>query len=378
MDGYASAIDSGSPSAYHCRTPRLYWSQFQRHWQALRNNWKGNTMRQRTDHIEHGEPTFRLPLPCPSLSLGSLMIFALWMAVGATPAAASELTWKQTPSSLALLDGKNVVWQFNYAKGEGKPYFHPVTVAGSPSLTDLRPADHPWHLALWFSWKFINGLNYWEENRQTGKSDGTTEVLGVDAVARQDHAARFQLKLAYHPPGQRPVLTESRTIEVSSPATSGGWHIDWRSTFTAGAADVRLDRTPILGEPGGVSYGGYAGLSLRLAPALRQWRFVGANGPVSSTNTRSPWMSFSGPLPDGKAATILVLDHPRNLRHPTGWYLINGMPYFSPALLYYSPYVLPAGQSIGLQSRIVFSPGELNVKAAESEWKQFASQPEKP
>ena len=88
------------------------------------------------------------------------------------PAAAAELAWKQTPSTLALLDGKTVVWQFHYAKGESKPYFHPLTVAGSLPLTDFRPPDHPWHRAFWFSWKLIDGLNYWEEYPKTGRSAG--------------------------------------------------------------------------------------------------------------------------------------------------------------------------------------------------------------
>ena len=304
-----------------------------------------------------------------------LILCVLWVVAGGGPAAAAEMTWKQTPSSLALASSEKVVWQFNYAKGEGKPYFHPVTVAGSPALTDLRPADHPWHYALWFSWKFINGLNYWEPDAKTGKPAGTTEVLDAAATLRPDHSAGFQLKLAYHPPGQPPLLTESRSIEVSPPTAAGGWHLDWRSTFTAGAGDVRLDRTPIAGEPKGVSYGGYAGFSLRLNPALRDRRFVGAEGPVSATNTRSRWMSFGGALPGGQAATILVLDHPHSFRHPTAWYLVGRMPYFSPAALYYSPYVLPAKQSLSLQYRVVFLPGSLDAKAAEKAWKEFADEP---
>jgi len=304
-----------------------------------------------------------------------VILCLLWVATGVGAAPAAELAWKRTPSSIALLNGATVVWQFNYAKGEGKPYFHPVTVAGSPPLTDLRPKDHPWHLALWFSWKYINGLNYWEEDPKKGKSAGTTEVLDVDANSRPDHSAYFRLKLAYHPPDQAPVLTENWTIAVNTPTAAGAWHIDWRSTFTAGATEVKLERTPILGEPKGVSYGGYAGLALRLAPALRAWRFAGADGLVSGTNTRSRWMSFSGPLPDGKAATILVLDHPRSFRHSTAWHLINTMPYFSPAALYYSPHVLPAGQSLNLQYRIVFLPGQLDVQAAETAWREFAAEP---
>ena len=85
-------------------------------------------------------------------------------------------------------------------------------------------------------------------------------------------------------------------------------------------------------------------------------------------------MSFSGPLPDGKAATILVLDHSHSFRHPTAWYLVGTMPYFSPAALFYSPYVLPAGQSLSLKYRMVFLPGPLDAKAVEMAWKRFAAE----
>ena len=88
--------------------------------------------------------------------------------------------------------------------------------------------------------------------------------------------------MSYHPPGKPAVLTELRTLEVSPPAADRSYFIDWLGVFTAGDGDVRLDRTPILGEPHGVSHGGYAGVSLRLAPALRGWQFADSEGPVAS------------------------------------------------------------------------------------------------
>ncbi len=209
------------------------------------------------------------------------------LLAAATLGAEPELAWKQTDHSLALTRGPAVVWQFNYKKEEGKPYFHPITLAGSSSLTDLRPADHPWHRALWFSWKFINGVLYWEEDPKTGKAPGETELIDAKATARADHSARFELALSYHPPAKPAVLTEKRTLEVSPPGKDGGYFIDWQSVFTAGDVDVRLDRTPILGQPGGVGYGGYAGMSLRLAPALRGWQFVGSEGPVNKLWTEA-------------------------------------------------------------------------------------------
>ena len=288
--------------------------------------------------------------------------------------AQSELGWKQTNDSLALVRGAKIVWQFNYKKKEGKPYFHPLTLAGSPPLTDLRPADHPWHRAVWFSWKFINGVLYWEEDPKTGKAPGETELLAVRTTARDDSSARFDLALSYHPPGKPPVLTEDRTVEVSPPAADGAYSIDWAARFTAGDTDVALDRTPIRGEPKGVDYGGYAGLSFRLAPSLRNWKFADGEGSIEGIWKRDRWMSFGGPIENRKAATIVVLDHPESFRHPTPWYIVRGMPYFSPAVLYQSPYTLSARRSITLKYRILLQLGPLNRKVVDEQWQRFAKE----
>lgn len=301
-----------------------------------------------------------------------MMSFVVLLAAAAV-SAEPELAWKETPHSLALVRGEQVVWQFNYKKEEGKPYFHPVTIAGGDPVTDLRPADHFWHKAIWFSWKTINGLLYWEEDPKTGKSPGVTEVLEAQAAARSDRSARFELALSYHPPGQPTVLAEKRILEVSAPTAAGAYHIDWLSTFTAGDADVVLDRTPIAGEPNGVGWGGYAGLSLRLVPALRPWQFSDSDGVVKEVTKQARWIAFSGPTKDGRPAAIVVLEHPTSFRHPTPWYLIQGMPYFSPAVLYRSPYTLPAKKSLTLKYRILLQPGIADRDAIEKQWQAFAS-----
>jgi hypothetical protein len=302
-----------------------------------------------------------------------MMSFVVLLAAAAV-SAEPELAWKETPHSLALVRGEQVVWQFNYKKEEGKPYFHPVTIAGDDPVTDLRPADHFWHKAIWFSWKTINGVLYWEEDPTTGKSPGETEVVDVQATPHDDHSARFELSLSYHPPGQPAVLVEKRIIEVSAPTVAGAYQIDWLSTFTAGETDVVLDRTPIAGEPNGVSWGGYAGLSLRLVPALRQWQFSDSEGPVKEVTKQARWIAFSGPTQDGRAAAIAVLDHPQSFRHPTPWYLIQGMPYFSPAVVYRSPHTLPAKESLTLRYRMLFQPTAADRDAIEKQWQAFASE----
>ncbi len=292
---------------------------------------------------------------------------------GAAIARKPRYSWRQTDSSLALLNHGRIVWQLNFNKKEGKPYFHPVGLTDGTVLTWLRPADHRWHRALWFSWKYINSLNYWEEDPKTGLSQGRTEIVFIKAIPQDDYSARIAMGLSYHPPDKPAVLTESRLITVSAPDENGRYRIRWRSTFTAGAEDVLLDRTPIPGEKGGKSWGGYAGLSVRMAKATRGWQFVNSEGrkDKEAHGKRARWVDFSGELADGKEAGIAIFDYPGNLRHPTPWYVAKGMPYFSPAVLFNKSYTLAAGKSLTLRYRILIHPGRADRDMLEGELKAF-------
>ncbi len=268
----------------------------------------------------------------------------------------STFAWQQTEKSLALLNSGAVVWQLNFADREGKPYFHPLRLPDGTETTALRPADHPWHLGLWWSWKFINGVNYWECDPKTGKSEGTTEVTRKQITTHPDNSARVEFGLSYHPPQQAPLMTEKRVLLIAAPDAQGNYWIDWQSTFTAGDKEVKLDRTPPSGHAGGAGWGGYAGLSLRFAAAAKQWTFAGSSGAKGAAALRgkpAAWIDFAGPV-----GGVAIFDSAKNLRHPSPWYPNQHLPYFSPALLFHEPYILPAGKSLKLQYRVlVHGPG---------------------
>lgn len=280
-----------------------------------------------------------------------------------------SLDWKQTDHSLALLRGTNVVWQFNYPK-EDKPHFHPLTVAGGASLTALSPADHPWHRGVWFSWKFLNKLNYWEEDRKTGLAQGQTEVLDVKTSPRDNHSARFEMKLAYHPPGQPNVLTEDRLIEVSAPGKDGGYFIDWAATFTAGDAPVTLERTPPYNAKDGVKHGGYAGLSVRMTPDAKKWKYFDSENRVAGKDNGFPARWFAAA---GEDATVAILEHPESFRHPTPWYVVASMPFWQPAIIFAEPHTIPAGGKIGLRYRVLVLPGRADAKIMQERWSGYTA-----
>jgi hypothetical protein len=289
------------------------------------------------------------------------------------PAVSLPLRWQQTDESVALVGPDGVIWQFNYGRQAAKPFFHPLALTTGEVLTWQAPPDHPWHHGLWFSWKYINGVNYWEENKATGHSDGLTRWSNVRIQTRHARSARIDLDLTYEDPDGQVVLTERRTVRVSAPDADGQYHLDWTMTFTAGEEDVILDRTPLPDEPGGRIWGGYAGLSVRLAKDLKDRQVITVAGPASFEHdrhrSRSPSMDYSGMIGDTSAG-IAILDDRHNLNFPTPWYAIKSdvMSFFSPAVICYGPHTLPAGRSMTLHYRVIVHPGRWDERTLKAEW----------
>jgi hypothetical protein len=58
-------------------------------------------------------------------------------------------------------------WTYN-ADHRKRPNLHPVAAPSGAVLTRDAPDDHPWHHGLWFTIKFVNGENFWEEQPPYG------------------------------------------------------------------------------------------------------------------------------------------------------------------------------------------------------------------
>lgn len=291
-------------------------------------------------------------------------------------------SWQQDTNSLALLKGDQVIWRHLHGLDQAKPCFHPISLPGGPELTGFRPPDHPWHRAVWFSWKFINGINYWEEDPKTGQAAGKTEWKITQLITRPDFSARIGLALTYRPAGGRPVFEETRVIAVSAPDKIGVYSMTWIMAFTA-LTNVILDRTPLPGEPNGQPYGGYAGLSVRFAGDFQEARAITTEGPVAFVAERyrgkAPAMDYSGSI-GGHEAGVAILDHPENLNAPTPWYAINGktMRYFSPALICYRPHQLDKYDPLILRYRLIVHPDRWDPARLRIEHERFVHPPGAP
>ena len=322
-----------------------------------------------------------------------------WAATGAVTVSASPPTadsvaearrfrWRRTETSLELTRGSEIggtetVWRFNHDPRPGKTYFDPLGPVGGPSLTWVMPPDHPWHYGLWFSWKYLNGSNYWEENATTHRGEGHTTATRITCTPRDDDSALISMELSYHTAGKSPtdaILEETRTIEISAPRRDGSYDLDWTATYTAGSSDVELNRTPLPHEHGGKSYGGYAGLSLRLRN-LDGREAHSTLGPVQfSAQDRyrgeATAFDYSGVL-DGQVVGVAIVDHPENLNAPTPWYAIRSrvMTFFTPAVICFKPYTLKAGKSFTLRYRVVVHRGRWNAERLKELYGRFTRKP---
>jgi hypothetical protein len=292
-----------------------------------------------------------------------------------------KFSWQTGSAFVALECDGETVWRFNYdTNASSKPFFHPLALPGGKPLTWQSPDDHVWHYGLWFSWKFLNGVNYWEENKETRKSDGVTSWRVLKVETRPDFSARLELELDYRPRNaSESVLIERRQIEVQAPAADGSYAIDWRQDFTAGAAGVKFDRTPLPGEPGGQVYGGYAGLSLRFARELTNTQIQASSDVGGAKDNRYRFAAaaadYSGQIA-GRELGVALLDHSANPRHPTRWYAIvnpnQPFAFVNAAWLQLQAYELPAREKFSLRYRIVVHPGRWNSTRLQTEHSQFA------
>ena len=286
------------------------------------------------------------------------MLALLFSPLASSVAMAQQ--WIRDEGSLTWKQGDAVVWRFSFDKKFGKTYFDPVAVGSGPAFTNFKPADHPWHYGLWFSWKYINHVNYWEEDRNTGQAAGYTRWTAPDIQTRADGSATIKYDLSYAKPSGDVDMNEHRELTISAPAKDGSYFIDWVMHFTAGKDGAILDRTAMPGEPNGAVNGGYAGLSGRLAPMPYVMSIMTTEGPVTEfvkdrarPNAAATAGNFSK---DGQDfGGIAFLSDAPNISERAPWYIINtatDFRFICAAILAPAIRTLPAGGTWDLKYRV--------------------------
>jgi hypothetical protein len=238
-------------------------------------------------------------------------------------------------------------------------------------LSVEAPADHPWHHALWFTIKFVNEENFWEEYGEFG----TLRATRVETV--DDDTVRAELDWIA-PDGASVRLREVRATRTTT-VDADTYAIDWTEALTVPVATV-LDRTPF------TTWGGYGGLTLRGAPDWTDTVITLDDG-VARERTlgeRSRWLTIEGRARDARAgpersAGVALLDHPDNPRHTTPWYASTRADtygegwanFVNAAFLWDEPLALAAGETLELRYRVLVHDGGWDRERVDHEYEQW-------
>lgn len=290
-------------------------------------------------------------------------------------------SWKQTDSSIVLYHQNKIAWQYNFKTRKGKPFFHPLNIDNT-TITELGPNDHPWHLGLWHSWKYINEVNYWEydqtENVAPWNYIGQTEVRDIKITPKKDFSCIVELDIAYHKLNDPDILKEKRIIQISSPDENNLFTIDYNFKFTAIAETVKLDRTPLPNEQNGDDLGGYAGLSIRFNKNLTSPNYINSDGSSNMQHgKRGLWSYYGLKNQNKKNMGIAIFDHPQSFNHPTPWYstAIKNVPlnYLGTAPIFNKPYTMKRGETIYFNYRLKLYKDKPHYKLLQQDWNDYTN-----
>jgi hypothetical protein len=233
-----------------------------------------------------------------------------------------------------------------------RPHLHPVQAPSGPVLTRDAPDDHPWHHALWFTIKYVNGENFWEEQ----------DTYGVLRHVDDTHVTWIR-------PDRETVVVDDerhlRHVELADDA----YAIDWDITITP-RVDVVLDRTPF------TTWGGYGGLALRGRPDWTDTRLMLADGSEHERvlGVRSDWCDLSGTV-DGVEAGMLIMP-----ADPTPWYGSTRADtygdegwsnFLNAAFLWDGPMEVAAGEALPFRFRVVVHDGIWSQDRCADAWETW-------
>lgn len=278
------------------------------------------------------------------------------------------LSWRQQSDGSGAITGLDGVALAHYEwRRANHPYFdrlRSLTHAGF--LTNHAPHDHRWHHGLWWSWKFINDVLFWEDHAGYG---GNRVGLGRSVVTEHsvddsDGSVRIQQRLQWRVDATGEVLLqeERSMVAMLDPDSDARWILDWDQNWTA-VTDVRLEVTP---WPETI-WGGYAGLNYRPARSLAVEESIigdGFDGAEALHGARSAWAAYTG-LVDGAETDepdvparggIAMLQHPANPRYPHPVYTFSAgdeFGFLATAPLMHEPLELPASTELRLRHRVL-------------------------
>jgi hypothetical protein len=197
-----------------------------------------------------------------------------------------------------------------------KPILYPVLAPGQIPVTRSSPMakvageadDHPHHKSIWFAHGDVNGVDFWSE-----KGSIKTSRMSVDEKAFLIHLENDWSS------GEKRICRDETTYSFG--CTKFTRWIDFEIMIFASESELCFGDT----KEGLWAIRTRPGLQLTADPKDGVVEVFGkASNSEGDTGTaiwgkKAKWVLYEGKL-DGVAISMVMMDHPDNLRHPTTWH----------------------------------------------------------
>lgn len=275
--------------------------------------------------------------------------------------------------------------------GHPKPILFPVVGPTGTGLTRQYPIvdgvageaeDHPHHESVWFTHGRVNGLDFWSSH----------PLARAEAARRGPRIEHVEIRRAES--GREGVLeTASRWVGPDGAVVCTDTR---RMVFASGAGARTIDHAiTIHADHGPVTFGDTkeGTFGVRVHPALQLKDVhgsVGANGHIVNAagetdgdawGKAARWVDYSATI-DGRKVGVAILDHPKNLRHPTHWHARDyglfaanpfGLHDFTKAEPGAGDHTIPAGGSLTLRHLVVLHEGDAEAADIDGRWQAWAA-----
>jgi hypothetical protein len=243
-----------------------------------------------------------------------------------------------------------------------RPYLHPIQTPSGIVVTDLAPADHPWHAGLSLAVADVGGDNLWGGNTFVAgqgyvllDDHGRMELSGpIEAAELGSACSELRFDVIWRDRRGEPIVRERRTIGGSATSLPEAWVLTARSELT------NLTCRPLsFGSPGtrGRPDAGYGGWTLRLAPGLRGCEVLTSAAPGIDVGERAMGQPASWVCYRGGGVTLVMADASTPRAQPAWYVRAEAFPAVGPAPFFHNVVELAPGATLNLAVAVIIADG---------------------
>ncbi|HAB17474.1 MAG TPA: PmoA family protein [Verrucomicrobiota bacterium] len=307
---------------------------------------------------------------------GALLLFRVIIGLGIAAFMAGTVGQAAESRGVKVYETNNVIrvelngqlfTAYNF-RDVSRPFLFPILGPGDEHFTRRWPQeevpgeerDHPHHRGLWWAHGEANGVDFWSE----GKDAGRTVHQSFAELKSGTDSGVISSRNRWIAKDGKIIASDERTMRFYAP-TGPGRMLDFTITIFASNGDLVLGDTK------------EGSMAIRLAESMRLKQPKDAPGEGHITNSegltggetwgkRAKWVDYTGPV-DGHTVGVALFDRPSNPRFPTWWHVRDyglfaanpfGVHDFEKKEKGTGDLKIPAGQSITFRYRFLFHPGD--------------------